>query len=160
MSATGRTTHTFAVIAGEYVGIDYAQEMLNVCRSVNRDSTDISLEQCDARDLSRFYGKPFDLVMFSLNGIDSVGHDDREMIFREVRKVLAPDGYFFFSTHSTRAFAFSRPLPAFNFSSPVRSLYHLGRMLIHNTRLRWAHRNSTQAEVRGAGLGNPENRRP
>ena len=145
---TGRTTYTFSAITGKYVAIDYAEEMLNRCKSSIPDSNTISFHHSDARNLSKFYDEQFDFVMFSLNGLDSVGFEDREKILKEVRKVLAPNGYFFFSTHSIQGFSTTRPLPEFKFSIPVHSVYYLAKGLLFNTRLKWAHRNTQLAEIR------------
>jgi len=145
---TGRTTYTFSAIMGKYVAIDYAEEMLNQCRNIIPKSDTITFHHCDARDLSKFYDEKFDFVMFSLNGLDSVGFEDREQILKEVRKVLAPDGYFFFSTHSVRGFTTTRQLPEFKLSIPVHSVYYLAKGLLFNTRLKWAHRNIQVDEIR------------
>lgn len=57
-------------------------------------------EHGDARDLSRFPSGSVDFAFFSFNGIDVVGHQDRLVILRQVRRVLAPGGVFAFSAHS------------------------------------------------------------
>ena len=36
--------------------------------------------------------------MFSLNGIDAVGHDDRQLVLASVRRVLSPGGTFLLTT--------------------------------------------------------------
>jgi ubiquinone/menaquinone biosynthesis C-methylase UbiE len=145
---TGRTTVTFGAIAREYIGIDYAHEMLNRARRHVPENSDIKLQQCDARDLSEFYDNPFDVVLFSLNGLDSVSNEDRTKILAEVRKVLKPDGYFIFSSHSLRAFKPSRPLPRLSLTSPIRSLYYWLQAAIFNARLKWEHRNIDVRELR------------
>lgn len=144
---TGRSTHTFGAIAGKYVGIDYAEEMVKATRRVVPESEDVALHHCDARDLSKYYDQRFDFAMFSLNGLDSVSHEDRRRILQEVRKVLTPDGYFFFSTHSVRAFSRTRPLPPFKLSKP-QSLYHFSKAVLFNSRLKRTHRNMLEEEVR------------
>jgi ubiquinone/menaquinone biosynthesis C-methylase UbiE len=55
---------------------------------------------CDARNLSMFSDNSFDVVFFSFNGIDYVGHAGRLAILAEVHRVLRPDGVFWFSTHN------------------------------------------------------------
>lgn len=133
---TGRTTHTFAPMTRHYTGIDYAEVMLEQCRKIIPPRENINLIHCDARDLSQFYDRSFDFIMFSLNGIDSVNHDDRIKILKEVKKVLARDGYFFFSSHSLRGFKYLVPAPKFKWYSPVKSLYHLYRNLKYNWRMK------------------------
>jgi ubiquinone/menaquinone biosynthesis C-methylase UbiE len=122
---TGRTTLTFAPITKCYTGIDYSEGMLEQCKTIIPTNSTTILAHCDARDLSQYYNQKFDFIMFSLNGIDSVNHSDRLKILAEVKKVLAENGYFFFSTHSIRAFRNFRPRPKFKWYSPAKSLYHL-----------------------------------
>ena len=133
---TGRTTYHFAPLAKHYTGIDYAEIMLKQCQKIIPANSNATLAHCDARDLSRFYDQSFDFVMFSLNGIDSVDHCDRTKILAEVKKVLSKNGYFFFSTHSLRAFRNFQPRPKFKWYSPARYLYQLVRNIKFNRRMR------------------------
>jgi ubiquinone/menaquinone biosynthesis C-methylase UbiE len=98
----GRTGYTFAPLVRRYVGLDYSPRMLAKARALLGEGDGVNLVSGDARDLSTVDG-PFDLVMFSFNGIDAVGHEDRLKILGEVRRVLKPGGYFLFSSHSTGA---------------------------------------------------------
>jgi SAM-dependent methyltransferase len=146
---TGRTTYTFAAVAGEYVGIDYAEEMVRGASAIIPPSPDVTLKFHDARDLSEYYTKPFDFVFFSMNGLDSVSHEDRERILREVRKVLKPTGHFSFSSHTIRGF---KPEPAvrpFRLSDPLRSGYHRWKDSRHRARMRDTHRGLNVTELRG-----------
>jgi ubiquinone/menaquinone biosynthesis C-methylase UbiE len=93
----GRTTEHFAGLAKEYIGVDYSSAMIKACRlrfPLYR------LEVADAMDLSLFDDAYFDFVMFSFNGIDSVEHQERLAILREIRRVTRKGGYFSFSTHN------------------------------------------------------------
>jgi SAM-dependent methyltransferase len=139
---TGRTTHTFANISRKYLGVDYSERMLERCRELARNTANCSLKCLDARDLSQLYGSGFDFVLFSLNGLDSLDHAGREKALQEIRKVLAPNGYFFFSTHSLSTFAESRRLPVFRWKSPIRSAYYLSKALWFNFRLKRANSES------------------
>jgi SAM-dependent methyltransferase len=98
----GRTAYTFAALVQRYVGLDYSPRMIERARTLLGKDERVELVTGDARDLSPVHG-PFDFVLFSFNGIDAVGHDDRLKILAEVRRVLKPDGRFFFSTHSLGA---------------------------------------------------------
>jgi SAM-dependent methyltransferase len=99
----GRTSYTFAPLAGRYVGIDYSPQMVDLARGLLGETDDrVELLVADARDLSGLRG-PFDFVLFSFNGLDSVGHEDRLKILAELRKASKPDGHFLFSSHSMRA---------------------------------------------------------
>lgn len=93
----GRTTQLLLPMSGDYVGIDYTQEMVQVCRQRHPG---VRIEQMDARDLGAFADGQFAFVMFSFNGIDSVGPQDRLRVLREVHRVLAPGGVFLFSGHN------------------------------------------------------------
>jgi ubiquinone/menaquinone biosynthesis C-methylase UbiE len=102
----GRTAYTFGAIARSYVGLDYSAEMIEIARRTVGEDAHTRFVHGDARDLSEFHGRGFGLVMFSFNGIDYVDQPDRETVFAEVRKVLAPGGCFAFSSHSLEALPF------------------------------------------------------
>jgi SAM-dependent methyltransferase len=108
----GRTTYTFAAVAGRYLGIDYARAMVEACRGTFSASQRVRLRVGDARDL-RSLGETFDVVLFSFNGIDTLEHEDRLAVLREVRAVLRDDGLFLFSSHS---------LPGLRHYLPIRSV--------------------------------------
>jgi SAM-dependent methyltransferase len=93
----GRTVPMMLDLSDDYQAIDFNESMVEACRAKHPS---VRVEFGDARDLSRFDDNSFDLVAFSWNGIDAVDHDDRELIFREVRRVLKDAGTFFFSTHN------------------------------------------------------------
>ncbi len=96
---SGRTAYTFSALVRRYVGLDYSPRMIARSRQLLGEDERIEFILGDARDLSAVKGK-FDFVLFSFNGIDAVGHEDRLKILAEVRAVLRPDGRFLFSTHS------------------------------------------------------------
>lgn len=98
---SGRTGYTFAPLVSRYVGVDYSPRMLERARRLLGDEG-VELVLGDARDLSGVEGS-FDFVLFSFNGIDAVGHEDRLKVLAEVRRVLRPSGHFLFSSHSTGA---------------------------------------------------------
>jgi len=94
----GRTTANFSPIAREYIGIDYANKMVEVCQ---KRFPELSISLGDVRDLSQFESESFDFILFSYNGIDYISHEDRLKGFREIIRVLKPHGYFCFSTHNS-----------------------------------------------------------
>jgi SAM-dependent methyltransferase len=91
----GRTVSLFTLLSSDYRAIDYSPTLVEACRSSfpNRD-----IQVGDARDLSRFDDGTFALVVFSFNGLDSVSHDDRQIVLREMHRVLTPGGYLVYST--------------------------------------------------------------
>jgi len=133
----GRTTFTFGAIAGSYVGIDYAEPMVALARELAGEDENCRLSVGDARDLADYPDETFDFVLFSFNGIDYVDHNDRQLILREVRRVLASDGTFLFSSHSLDSLPLTvRPLPELTVSAPARSAYRLARTAALAIRLR------------------------
>jgi SAM-dependent methyltransferase len=95
----GRTSYTFASLVRRYVGIDYSPRMIELARGLIGESERVELRLGDARELSDA-GGPFDLALFSFNGIDAMDHEDRLRTLASVRASLKPDGLFLFSSHS------------------------------------------------------------
>jgi SAM-dependent methyltransferase len=93
----GRTTRRLLELSRDYTGIDYSAAF---AERAQRAFPGVRILHCDAREMSPFADASFDFVMFSLNGIDYVGHEDRLRILREVRRVLREGGYFSFSSHN------------------------------------------------------------
>jgi SAM-dependent methyltransferase len=93
----GRTTPFLLELSSSYVGVDYSLEMIERCRG---RFPAVEFQPVDARDLSAFTDSTFDFVLFSNNGIDAVGHDDRLNILGEVHRTLKDGGLFVFSSHN------------------------------------------------------------
>jgi SAM-dependent methyltransferase len=93
----GRTSARLHQMAAEYVGLDCSARMIDTCKQRYPNFTFV---QGDARELSLFCDSSFEFVMFSFNGIDSMGHANRLKVLREVFRVLRPEGSFAFSSHS------------------------------------------------------------
>lgn len=106
----GRTTPHLVAVSARYVGIDYSSRMIAACR---RRCPGVRFETCDARDLALFEDSEFEMVFFSFNGIDSVDHDDRQRVLKEIRRVLRADCAFVFSSHNRSC----RVVPASDFSN-------------------------------------------
>ena len=94
----GRTTKYFAPAVKSYIGADYAASMIKECRKKYHEKYDFI--DCDARKMDCFKDDCFDFVLFSFNGIDSFGFNDRLAAVYEVKRVLSNGGYFFFSSHN------------------------------------------------------------
>lgn len=95
----GRTTPHLLKLSRDYTGVDYSAEMVAACRS---RYPGVAFQEGDARELKAFESGRFDLVFFSFNGIDCVGHEDRLKILDEMHRLLKPGGLFWFSTHNLR----------------------------------------------------------
>jgi SAM-dependent methyltransferase len=112
----GRSTIHFAPLVEAYVGTDFSPTMVEACVSRLAGSAVMknvsALQVADVRDLPESWLGQFDFVFFSFNGIDEVGHEDRLLALRQIRRVLKDDGVFFFSSHNLnsvdRLFAFER----------------------------------------------------
>jgi len=94
----GRTTPYLSSIAGRYVGVDYAAEMIAGCR---RKFPHLEFETLNAADLSKFASSSFDAVVMAFNSMDYVIPDEsRHQTLREIHRVLRPEGILIFSSHN------------------------------------------------------------
>jgi SAM-dependent methyltransferase len=93
----GRTTPYLTDRTLTYVGVDYSENLITAARRIHPD---VDLRRCDARVMDEFDDSSFDVVNFSFNGIDYVGHQDRLRVLQEVRRVLVADGIWTFSSHN------------------------------------------------------------
>lgn len=93
----GRTTALLLPISRDYVGIDYASDLVDAAR-LKFPQADIICR--DARDLTCFDDASFDFVLVSNNGLDYMVHEDRITVMQEIFRVLNQQGLFMFSTHN------------------------------------------------------------
>lgn len=97
----GRTTLHFAKLVKEYIGIDFSNKMIEICRKKYATfGNNVRFEVCDARCMDIFPDNFFDFVLFVFNGIDHVHHDDRLRIFKEIKRVCKDGSIFCFSAHN------------------------------------------------------------
>ncbi len=102
----GRTTPHLSSRASRYVGVDYASEMIRVCR---RKHPDLEFIEAEASDLSAITSSSFDAVVIAFNGLDYVIPDEkRALCCKECHRVLRPGGVLLFSSHNPRSI-FVRP---------------------------------------------------
>lgn len=145
----GRTAWVFSQNAKRYDAIDYAPGRIEHCHDVFPAAVHRTFSVGDARDLSRYGDESFDFILFSYNGIDYIDPEGRERAFQEIKRVLKPGGWFFFSTHSLDAFPFRPPVPR-RLSGILKPLGLLWRALI-SARLRWLNRKVNVREARERG---------
>jgi SAM-dependent methyltransferase len=94
---TGRTIPFLVPLARRYECIDFSPVMVEHVRS---HFPDVSVHQCDMRDLKPFSSSTFDLVFGPQNVIDAVSAEDRLQVLAEIHRVLRPGGILVFSTHN------------------------------------------------------------
>ena len=93
----GRTTHYFGPRVKEYWGMDYAPVMIAACQQL---FPQYHFWVADAKAMPEIENEYFDLVLFSFNGLDCCGQEDRLQILTEIRRILKQKGYFCFSSHN------------------------------------------------------------
>jgi SAM-dependent methyltransferase len=91
----GRTAPFGQLLTDDYVAVDFSPDMVRACTDAHPG---VDVRVGDARDLSDFADASFGFVMFSFNGLDAVGHDDRPRALREMIRVLRPGGILLYST--------------------------------------------------------------
>ena len=129
----GRTTPLLTLLSDQYVGIDYAQPMVEAAKQMYPD---LDLRVGDARDLSEFAADSFDFVFFSFNGIDTMDEDGRRAVLKAVHRVLAEDGLLAFSTLNKDGRSFREsPIQLRRPGTPWdRSAFAAARLLWRNAR--------------------------
>jgi SAM-dependent methyltransferase len=97
----GRTTPYLSRKASRYVGVDYSEEMIRLCRD---KFPQLEFLVADAADLTAFADRSFDAIVFSFNGLDSLSPEEQRWeCLRECGRVLRAGGVFIFSSHNPRA---------------------------------------------------------
>jgi ubiquinone/menaquinone biosynthesis C-methylase UbiE len=100
----GRTTHYFAPLVKEYVGIDYSEEMIAACRRrFWQQAQSLRFLTCDMRRLDIFEDHCFDFVLISFNAISAISHEDRLQTFADIHRVCKAGGYLLFSAHNLQS---------------------------------------------------------
>lgn len=93
----GRTTSFLKDAGASYEGLDITPEMV---RDAQQRYPDANLRVGDARHLEALPSDSYELIVFSLNGVDCLDHADRERFLSECSRLLAPGGVLQFSTHN------------------------------------------------------------
>ncbi|NQY68705.1 MAG: class I SAM-dependent methyltransferase [Flavobacteriales bacterium] len=97
---TGRTVPYIAKYFSKYIGVDYAEEMINFCKKKFVDLENCMFQDGDARDMKFIESDSIDFSFFSFNGIDCVRYEDRAEVFKEIIRIAKPGSYFAFSSHN------------------------------------------------------------
>ncbi|MHB8295268.1 MAG: class I SAM-dependent methyltransferase [Acidimicrobiales bacterium] len=130
----GRTSYTFGAVAGRYVGMDFSPVMLGRARTVLREDERCSFVLADVRDLTCLK-EHFDVAMFSLNGIDTLGHADRLRALGQVRAVMHPTGLLLFSSHSLHVLRSHLPVHQVPRRVSLANAYKLAKASVPTLRL-------------------------
>ncbi len=93
----GRTTSFLLPLSKQYVGIDYAPNLVEAAQD-RYPEADILCR--DARDLTNFDDATFTFALASNNGLDYMVHEDRVKVLGEIWRLLKPGGLFVFSSHN------------------------------------------------------------
>jgi SAM-dependent methyltransferase len=96
----GRTTIHFAPLVAEYLGIDYAENMINYCRQA---FPNWAFEVMDVKSMPALKTDYFDFILISYNGLDYSNHEERLTALGEIRRVCKKDGYLCFSSHNLQS---------------------------------------------------------
>ena len=99
----GRTTCYFSGLSKEYVGIDFSENMIKICRENYPEEENRIFRICDVRSMKIFEDNYFDFILFSCNGIDNLSHGDRLVALNEIKRVCKKGGFFCFSTHNLQS---------------------------------------------------------
>ena len=93
----GRTVPYLNSLSKDYTGIDYSESMLKHCMAKYSNT---KLLLCDARNMDIFEDGAFDVVFCCWNMLDDANHEDRDLMLREIHRVLKQNGLFIFSAHN------------------------------------------------------------
>lgn len=116
----GRTVEALNAISSNYLGIDYVEEMVTACQE---RFPGVSFKYGDARSLTELRDGSFALIVFACNGVSMVDHIGRLAILKEAYRLLAPGGFFVFSTYNRNNGRYNKwfQFPAFSFTNnPIK----------------------------------------
>ena len=125
----GRTSQYLARNASRYVGIDFAPEMVRICR---RKYPQWEYLEASATDLSPLQSESFDVVVLSYNMLDDLIPDEnRWRCLQECHRVLREDRLLIFSSHNPRAVLVRTNQETAELRRPASSAGTFGRVF-HN----------------------------
>ncbi len=96
----GRTTLYLKDKVKEYIGIDYSYKMIDATKIRIPEITS-KVFVCNVLDMSKYSDNQFDIVFFSLNGLDYLQtFEERIIALNEIYRVLKKGGKLIFSSHN------------------------------------------------------------
>ena len=110
----GRTTLPLARLSKHYIGMDFSLDMIALCKEKFAIANTTFLHH-DARNMKIFEDDTFDFVLFSYNGLDSMGNNNRLKSLKEIHRILKKDGVFVFSSHN-RNYRLENSFPSMSFT--------------------------------------------
>lgn len=108
----GRTTLPLAKLSKHYIGMDFSLDMIALCKEKFANTTFL---HHDVRNMETFEDDTFDFVLFSYNGLDSMGNNNRLKTLKEIHRILKKDGVFVFSSHN-RNYRLENSFPRMSFA--------------------------------------------
>jgi SAM-dependent methyltransferase len=93
----GAITRQLLQSTDRVVGVDVSPAMVEYCR---RTFPAGEFRVADLRDLTPFAAGSFDVVVAGDNLVDVLTHDERPRVLKDIRRLLADGGLFYFSTHN------------------------------------------------------------
>ena len=110
----GRTIPYLTSITDQYVGIDYAENMIRLCKT---KFPDLEFLVADASDMFTFSDGSFDAIVFSYNGMDYLYPQEKRLrCLLECFRLLKNQGIFIFSVHNAKSIIFRPDLEGLNWS--------------------------------------------
>ena len=97
----GRTSFYLAGLGNKVTAIDLSPDLIKVAKQrLAKEPADIEFYVKDAQNLN-YSDSFFDGVIFSYNGIGYIPRAEGKIKFlKEVRRILKPERYFFFTAHN------------------------------------------------------------
>lgn len=145
----GRTTVHFAPLVHEYVGSDYAENMVEACiKRFPHAGVNTRFQVIDATNMAGVPDHYYDFILFSFNGLDCIAPEDRDKVFHEVRRVGKPGASFAFSSHNIQYLpTMYRPKLRRRWRSFLYQFYRIAMLLRYNG-LPWQYVKQPYAVIR------------
>lgn len=98
---TGNLTFCLGELGYQISGSDLSGSMLAQARkNAEKLGLQVSLTQCDFRELTRYFNQPFDCVMSTGNALAHVSPEDVQKTIREMDALVKPGGYLYLDSRN------------------------------------------------------------